>query len=183
MTKQIAKLEVLLTEAVEQKLDDLIAFDARSVDRITFFELRRILPKLIHASRAWSAHFEKYGCIGCPTGRPDSTPAIAARLRRRGLSWSAIFMDIGRPKMTGKERRNFRNAVEHHLKHPDAPDREPSAHLYGGGGFCAQCQIQMRRELLRIIREMHKGRDAEEETAALTRRSDVALGLLSGDGQ
>lgn len=182
MRKQLAKVEVLSPGAIEQKLDDFLVFDARSVDRTTRIELQRILPKLLQMNRAWSAHFEKYGCIGCRTGRPDSIHAIAARLRRRGLSWPAIFSDVG-PRMTARERWNLRVSVRHHLMHPDVPEQESSVHMYGGGGFCQKCRLSLRRQLLRIIGKIHEGRDAAQETVALTRRFDVAQSLLNGDDE
>jgi hypothetical protein len=182
MRKRIVKQELLGPGEVEQKLDDLLVFDCRGIDPATRGDLRRILPRILRVSHAWSAHFEKYGCIGCRTGRPDSIPAIAARLRRRGLSWSAILADIGRTHMTGPERKAFRAAVGRHLSHPDMPEQEPasSAHVYGGGGLCALCRVRLRRELLAIMGEMDAEPNVEQETAALTRRFDVARRLLSG---
>jgi len=125
-------------------------------------ELRRLLPRLFRMGRAWSAHFEKYGCIGCAMGRPDATREIAARLRRCGFGWSAILADIGRAHMTARERRTFEAAVRYHLTHTEASERKSYAHLYGGGGFCIQCQTRIRRQLLKIIYEMQGGRNAKQ---------------------
>jgi len=176
MVRQPAEMEALPRGEVEQRISDLLVFDARSVDLATRADIRRLLPQLLLVSRAWSDHFERYGCIGCLTGRPDSTPVIAARLRRRGLSWPAILADIGRGQMTVLERRTFRSAVRYHLTHPEAPERESPAHLYGGGGFCMQCQTRMRRQLSKIIHGVPGERDTNPKGELGARRKRSANG-------
>jgi hypothetical protein len=52
---------------------------------------------------------------------------------------------------------------------------------YGAGGLCNACAV---RDYNRMKAEIHKrldGRDAKEETAALTRKLDMAQFLLNGD--
>jgi len=57
------------------------------------------------------------------------------------------------------------------------------SHRYGAGGLCDRCYMRTRRELSNTLAEMFKGRDAEDETSALTRRFDVARWLLSDGDQ
>jgi hypothetical protein len=175
---RLAKVEVMLPRAAERKLDELLVFDARGVDVDTRQELLRLLPRLVHLRRAWQAHFREHGCLSCP--KPDPTVPIAARLLRRGSSWAEIYEITGAEFTTRAERKRFVNAVHWKLAHLDAPTRTPS-HRYGAGGFCDRCYLRLRRELAKAIRKMHEGRDAAEETAALTQRFDVAQWLLHGD--
>jgi len=49
---------------------------------------------------------------------------------------------------------------------------------YGAGGFCNRCQCRILLEVKSALRRMDEGRDSAEETAALTRRLDVAQFLL-----
>jgi hypothetical protein len=178
MTK-LAKVEVMLPRSAERKLDELLLFDARCVDAGSRQELLRLLPGLVHIRRAWRAHYTQHGCLACT--KPDPTIAIAARLRRRGSSWAEIYEITGAIATTRAERKRFEGAVCWKLVHLDAPTRERS-HRYGAGGFCDRCYLRLRRELAGTLRKMHENRNADEETAALTRRFDLAQWLLGGDG-
>ena len=178
--RQLARVEVMFPNAAERKVDELLVFDARCVDVATRQELLRLLPQLVHLRRAWRARFQKRGCLCC---RPaDPTIPIAARLRSRGSSWLEVYEILGATAMTRAERKRFESAVRWKLAHMSAPTRKPS-HRYGAGGLCDRCYLRIRKELSNVLREMHRGRDAAEETAALTRRFDVAQWLLSGDDE
>jgi hypothetical protein len=177
MTK-LAKVEVMLPRAAERKIDSLLVFDARCVDVGTRQELLRLLPGLVHIRRGWRAHFLKQGCLACQ--KPDPTVAIAARLRRRGSTWTEIYEVTAFNATNHAERNRFENAVRWKLAHPEAPTRNPS-HRYGAGGFCDRCYMRLRRELVKALRKMHEGRDAAAETAALTQRFDLAQWLLAGE--
>ncbi len=181
MTK-LAKVKVMLPRGAERKVDELLVFDARCVDVGTRQELLRLLPQLVHLRRAWRAHFTEHGCIACP--KPDPTVAIAARLRRRRSRWAEIYELIGidRATSTRAERKSFENSVRRNLAHSDTPVRKPS-HRYGAGGFCDLCYMRLRRELVKTLRKMHEGRNADEETAALSQRFDVAQWLLGADDE
>jgi hypothetical protein len=176
----LAKVEVMLRGEVEQILDDLLVFDARCVDVPTRQQLLRLFPQLVHLRRAWRAHYQEHGCLGCQ--KPDPTVAIAARLRRRGMAWPEICEVVGlrRASMTRAERVQFDGAVRWKLSHLSVPEQKPS-HRYGAGGFCDRCYARLRRELANRIRALHEGRNAEKETKGLTRKFDVAQMLLCGD--
>jgi hypothetical protein len=176
----LANVEVMLPNEAERRLDDLLVFDVRCVDAETRQELLRLLPRLVHLRRAWRAHYMKYGCLGCQ--KPDPTVAIAARLRRRGATWAEVYEVTGVEVegSTRAEQQKFWNAVRWKLAHLDVPEPNLS-HRYGAGGFCDRCYLRIRRELAKSIRKLHEGRDAAEETAALTRRFDVAQWLLNGE--
>ena len=175
---KLAKVEVMLPRGAERKVDELLVFDARCVDVGTRQELLRLLPQLVHLRRAWRARFTEHGCITCP--KPDPTVAIASRLRTRGLSWADIYAITGTTATTRAERKSFENSVRWRLAHHDTPVRKPS-HRYGAGGLCDRCYLRLRRELAKTLRKMHEGRHADEETAALTQRFDVAQWLLGAD--
>jgi len=177
---RLAKVEVMLPRAAEQKIDELLMFDVRCNDAGSRRELLRLIPQLVHLSRAWRVHFLKHGCLGCPKTNP--TIGIAARLRKRGLTWAEIYEITDVKSTTPAERKRFENAVHWRLAHLDAPRRKPS-HRYGAGGFCDRCYLRLRRELTKTIREMHEGRDAVIESAALTQRFDLAQWLLNGDDE
>jgi hypothetical protein len=177
---RLAKVEVMLPQASERKVDKLLVFDARCVDAGDRRELLRLFPQLVHLSRAWRVHFLEHGCLACP--KPDPTVGIAARLRSRGMAWTAIYEVIGVSAPTPTERKRFYRAVQWKLAHLDAPKLKPS-YRYGAGGFCDRCYLRLRRELAKAIRKMHEGRDAMGETAALTQRFDLAQWLLNGDDE
>lgn len=179
MTK-LAKVEVMLPRAAEQKVDELLVFDARCVDVSTRQELLRFMPRLVHLRRAWRAHFSTHGCLACP--KPDPTVEIAARLRGRGMSWPEIYQITEATATTRVDRKRFEGAVRWKLAHLGAANRKPS-HRYGAGGFCDRCYLRLRRELANAIRKMHEGRDAAAESAALTQRFDLAQWLLNEDDE
>jgi len=177
---KLAKVEVMLPRAAERKVDDLLVFDAQFVDVATRQELLRLLPQLVHLSRARKAQFEEDGCPTCP--KPDPTVEIAARLRRRGSTWAEIYEVTGVTATTRAERKSFENSVRWRLAHPNTKARQAS-HRYGAGGLCDCCYSRERRKLVKRLRKMHEGRNADEETAALTRRFDVARWLLGDDDE
>lgn len=179
MTK-LAKVEVMLPRGAERKVDELLVFDAQCVDVATRQELLRLLPQLVHIRRARKAIFLEQGCRECQ--KPDPTVAIAARLRARGFTWADIYAITGVLATTRAERKCFENSVRWKLAHPDTRVRKPS-HRYGAGGLCDRCYLRLKRELAKRLRKMHEGRDSDEETAALTRRFDVAQWLLGGDDE
>jgi cytochrome c551/c552 len=51
---------------------------------------------------------------------------------------------------------------------------------YGAGGFCNRCAARDYRRVKTQLEKMGEGRNAGEETAALTRRIDIAQFLLNG---
>ncbi len=179
MTK-LAKIEVMLPRAAEQRVDELLVFDARCVDVGDRQELLRLFPRLVYLSRAWRERFLERGCIACP--KTDPTIAIAARLRRRGMTWTEVYETVGVVAATRAERNRFEGAVRWKLAHLDTPERKPS-YRYGAGGFCDRCYLRLRRELAKTIRKMHEGRDAVAESAALTQRFDLAQWLLNRDDE
>lgn len=52
---------------------------------------------------------------------------------------------------------------------------------YGAGGLCNRCAGREYKRIKAELQKMHHGRNAAEETAALTQRFDVAQWLLNGD--
>lgn len=178
----LVKAEVMLPDGTALRLDDLLVFDSRCVDVEMRQELLRLFPRLVHLRRAWRVHFTKHGCLSCARGsdRADSIFTIAARLRRRGLSWSEVYELVGMKAKSHAAQKNFRGIVNRKAAHFDDPTPEPS-YRYGAGGFCDRCYLRIRRELASTIRKMHAGRDAAEEAAALTRRFDVARWLLGSE--
>ncbi|MBZ5723024.1 MAG: hypothetical protein LAO03_22010 [Acidobacteriia bacterium] len=175
---KLAKLEITLSRAAEQKVNELLVFDARCTDIRTRQELLRLLPGLVHISRSWRAHFLQQGCLACH--KPNPTVAIAARLRRRGSTWAEIYEITAATFATRAERKRFESAVRWKLAHLDIPTRKPS-HRYGAGGFCDRCYLRLRRELAKALRKMQEGRDTAEEIAALSLRFSAAQRLLNGD--
>jgi hypothetical protein len=203
MRKKLAKIEVLSAEVSEKRLDDLLVFDARCIDAETMRELVRQWPRLRQVQRAWSLRFEQRGCLACGNGKKNPiqkrgrgsiVAKAAAQLRRNGVKWDAIYVAIGknRAEMSHTERFNFEQAVRYRMRsiaaHLDVPPPEVHLHvpsretsqLSGPGGLCRRCYQRERKELLRNIRKMNEGRDPERDTAALTRRFDIAQWLLSG---
>lgn len=51
---------------------------------------------------------------------------------------------------------------------------------YGAGGFCNRCASRDFRRVKAELEKMGEGRNAAEESAALTRRLDAAQRLLNG---
>lgn len=189
MRKRIAT-EVLSPGVPEKRLDDLLVFDARCTDVKTGQELARLWPQLRQIRRAWSAHFEQYGCIACGDGKARltqksdraATLSKAGELRRQGMKWDAIFEVVGLnlDRTSKAERKKFQQLVWWRMAHP--PQRE-TWQRSGHGGFCWRCYQRIRKELLGIVRKMDEGRDPERDTAALTRRFDVARQLLNGGAE
>jgi hypothetical protein len=177
---RLAEVEVLLSNEAAEKFDRLLVFDARGVDAGMRQELLRLFPRLVHLRRAWRRHFLTHGCLACQ--KPDPTIAIAARLRRRGATWADVYEIVGVDfaRNTRAEQRKFWNAVRWEIAHLQVAAAKPS-HRYGAGGLCDRCYLRIRRELAKAIRTLHSGRDASEETAALTRKFDVAQWLLNGE--
>ena len=175
---KLTKVEVMLPRHAERKIDDALVFDSRGLDIATRQELLRLLPQLVHLSRAWRARYLKHGCYAC--AKPDPTVTIAARLRGRGSTWREIYEITGAVASTRAERKRFENAVRWKLAHLDAPTR-PRSHRYGAGGLCDLCYRRFRRELVKEFAKMHEGRDAAAETAALTQRFDLAQWLLGSE--
>jgi len=182
--RNLARVEVLLPNESSLKIDDLLVFDAHCLDAETRRQLLRLFPKLVQVSRAWRAHHSKNGCIGCR--KQDPTITIAARLRRRGMPWRDIYevvgLDRSRSIIPLSEQERFENSVRWRMKHFDVPEKKPSPR-YAVGGFCDNCYMRLRKELLKTVRAFHAGRDAAEETAALTRKFDMAQWLLNGDAK
>jgi hypothetical protein len=175
--QRLATVEVMLPRPAERRVDDALIFDSRGLDAGTRQELLRLLPSLVHLSRAWRAHYLKHGCFGC---KPDDpTVAIAARLRRGGMTWSEVYETVGVNAATRVERNQFEGAVRWKLAHLDTPKRK-HAPGYGAGGLCMNCYLRLRRELAKALAKM-QGRNAAEETAALTRRADMAQWLLGDE--
>jgi uncharacterized paraquat-inducible protein A len=50
---------------------------------------------------------------------------------------------------------------------------------YGAGGFCNRCAARDYRRVKQELQKMGEGRNAAEESSALTRRLDAALMLLN----
>jgi hypothetical protein len=182
---KLAKVEVMLPRPAERRIDDALIFDSRGLDVGTRQELLRLLPQLMHLSRANRAIYQKHGCRECP--KPDPTVTIAARLRRGGMSWSEVYETVGVLAATRAERKKFEQAVRWKLAHLETPKRKhwPG---YGAGGLCMNCYLRRRRELAkelgvhaRTIGQRLEERDAAAETAALTQRHDLAQWLLGGE--
>lgn len=173
-----ATVEMMLPGEMERKLDELLVFDARCIDAQTKRELLRLFPKLTHLRRAWREHFEKYGCLGCRD--PQPMIAVATKLRQRGMGWKEIYDITHVQAASFVERKNFVAAVRRKLKRLDEVARNPLTR-YGAGGLCDCCYQRLRRELRQTVSQMHEGRDAAEETAALTKRLDVAQWLCRSE--
>lgn len=188
---KLAKVEVMMSKPVARKIDELLVFDARCVDDNMRREILRLLPQLIDLRHAWRALFRRYGCMACKPA--DPTVTIAARLRRRGSTWAEIYEIIGvdRAATTRAERRPFEYMVRHKLARLDNPPRGRThdttanpllSHNYHyAAGLCDKCYARHRRRLSNTLRKMHKGRNPAGETAALTKRFDLAQMLLGGE--
>jgi hypothetical protein len=61
----------VLPESPVERMETLLIFDARCLDRETRQELLRILPQLVHIRHAWKAEYMECGCISCHKKRPD----------------------------------------------------------------------------------------------------------------
>jgi len=120
--KQVS-IEVAKPDSLEDALGNLLFLDARDLDRATRKDLLRILPQLVHSSRAWKARYAEYGCLYC------------------------------------------------HKK--DVP--------YGAGGLCNRCQHRELHRMRAWYQKVFAGSNTAEQTASLTRKSDVAQMLLNGD--
>ena len=163
-------------------LESLLIFDARCLDAATRQELLRILPQLVHVRRAWRAEYTECGCPCCQ--KPDPTVAIAARLRRRGSTWTEIYDATAVNAASSAERKRFRESVRWKLEHLDVPERKPS-HRYGAGGLCDRCSGRIYQRMLKRYRKLTAGRDLPAEVAAFTDalmlKFNAAQRLLNGD--
>jgi|GEM_PF-6053893 len=65
------KLEIVSPEAAARRLNDLLIFDARCLDRATRQELLRLIPALVHVRRQWKRRYLKYGCESCHQKTPE----------------------------------------------------------------------------------------------------------------
>jgi hypothetical protein len=179
---KLSRIKVAKPESPEQAIESLLIFDARCLDWDTQQELLRILPQLVHFRRAWRAEYMECGCAGCP--KRDPTVAIAARLRRRGSSWTEIYAITAVNATSRAQRKQFENAVRWKLAHLDVPMREPS-HGYGAGGLCGRCYGRIYARMLKRYRKVMAGRDIPAElamfTEALTLKFSTAQRLLNGD--
>jgi hypothetical protein len=63
--RKLDKIKVMLPESPERAIEDLLIFDARSLDLSTRQQLLRLLPELIHVRRAWKAEYMECGCLSC----------------------------------------------------------------------------------------------------------------------
>ncbi len=180
--QKLAKVQVMLPNAAARKVDDLLLFDASCLDVHTRQELLRLLPYLVHIRTVRRDIFRERGCSTC--AKPDPTIAIAARLRRQGISWANVYEAIGQTpaSMTKEERIRFENAVRWKLAHLDAPERRPAVR-YGAGGMCDRCYLSHRREMAERLHKKHEGRDADSETKALSLKLDLAQWLLGQDDE
>jgi len=180
---KLAKLEVVMPGRIAQKLEALLVFDGRMIDRDTQQQLLQLLPRLSLQRQAWRAHFRQYGCLACPT--PDPTVAIAARLRLRRFAWAEVYKIVGidRAAMPRIERKHFEKHVRWRLAHLDKPARigdQKNKRYHLAGGVCDKCYARTLHRLSAILRKMHEGRDPAAETATLTRKLDAAQFLLNG---
>ena len=172
------QLDAVLTVAPESPGDalaQLFVLDARMLDRQTQHELLRILPQLVHARRAWKAHFLEHGCLLCKAGRkPDPTNKIAANLRRMGMTWPEIFKALTiDAELTARDRKLIRTSVSNSLRRRarglrrriECKSKEST--WYGSGGLCSDCQHVVLFRMLQRFRRVTKGRNTQAETAAL----------------
>ena len=63
--RKLDSIVEVLPESPEERLETLLIFDARCLDKETRQELIRILPQLVHIRRAWKAEYMECGCISC----------------------------------------------------------------------------------------------------------------------
>lgn len=178
--RKLDSVTVAQPESPERAIENLLIFDVRCLDVTTRQELLRILPGLVHISRAWRAEFSEHGCLGCQK-KPDPTVAIAARLRRRGSTWAEIYELTAVSASNRAARRRFEGAVHWKLEHLGAPAREPSRG-YGAGGFCDRCSQRIYQRMLKH-RKLMAGRDVPAEVEAfkdaLRLRYNAAQRLLN----
>jgi len=141
-------------------------------------ELLRACPETVHVSRALTAIFLKQGCLHCPP--PDASVAIAARMRKRRMSWQDVYALAAPHAKSPAERKQFNRAVRWKLGRLNRPERK-SATEYGAGGFCRKCYAALSKQIREIIKQSPalQGRNTFEETIALTLREDSAALLLS----
>jgi hypothetical protein len=186
--EKLAKVEVVIPPQVAQILDDLLVFDARCLTGETSQQLIRLLPKLAFVRRAWRNLYRKYGCTGCP--KPDPSIAIAARLRRGGVSWADIYRILGADAAasTLAERKSFKALVKRKMRDLHNEPRQQlrdfhSKNCHTAGGFCDKCQNRYRRRLRKEYANVVEGKELSEErvVAALSQRYDVAQWLLNND--
>jgi hypothetical protein len=161
---------------------DLLAFllEARFLPAEQRRDLLRACPETVHISRALTAIFLKQGCLHCPP--PDASVAIAARMRKRGMSWQDVYALAAPHAKSPAERKQFNLAVRWKLGRLNRPERKPSpANEYGAGGFCRKCYAALSKQIREIIKHspavVHS--DPVEQTIALTLREDSAAILLS----
>jgi hypothetical protein len=69
--RKVEKVEVVLPDSPAERMENLLIFDARGLDKETFLKLRDILPRLVHISLAWKAMYLECGCISCHKKRVD----------------------------------------------------------------------------------------------------------------
>lgn len=88
----IENVNVVLPDSPLERIENLLIFDARCLDRATQQELLRLLPQLVHIRRAWKALYLECGCISCHRKRNDYASGgfcsgcqslITARMRNR----------------------------------------------------------------------------------------------------
>jgi hypothetical protein len=165
----------------EAKEIDLLAFllEARFLPAGEYRDLRRACPTSVHLSRALAARFLKKGCLHCPP--PDARVPIAARMRKRGMSWQDVYALAAPEATTSAERTRFNLAVRWKVERLNRSERKPKLSEYGAGGFCRKCYAALSKETRELIRASRalQGRNTPEETIALTLREDSAALLLS----
>jgi hypothetical protein len=122
----------------------------------------------------------------CPKAYP--TIPIAARVRRRGLAWAAIYEIVGinRAATTLEERKSFKKLIRRTIPHlNNAPRYYLNSHnsrsCHSAAGFCDKCYLRLRRRLSKTLRQIDEGRDTKKDIAALSQRFDVAQWLLNSD--
>lgn len=69
--RQLKSVDVVLPDSPLERIENLLIFDARCLDKDTQQELMRILPQLVHVRRAWKALYLECGCIHCHKKRVD----------------------------------------------------------------------------------------------------------------
>jgi hypothetical protein len=62
---KLGSLQTSVPDSPQSVIEELIIFDARSLDRPTRQELLRLIPGLVHVRRAWRAEFAENGCVHC----------------------------------------------------------------------------------------------------------------------
>jgi hypothetical protein len=180
--RKLDSIQVAKPESPEKAIESLLIFDARCLERETQQELLRILPQLVHIRRAWKAEYMECGCLGCRRGI-DPTVSIAARLRRRGMTWAEVYEITAHKASTRRERKRFEGAVRWKLEHLDVPEREPS-NCYGAGGLCNACYARIGQRMRNRYRKAMQGRNIPAEINAfrdvLCLRYNAAQQLFNG---